>query len=151
MGICLEPGLRGKYDADHAAGRDRLPALRAGEPIGRACAVKTLVSIRDTGQFMDPRSWSAQGCGGAGGRSMTQLPPSRCCPLEHIQGGRAGGGPALVCTRAVPFHCNGGVHWGDEGGNEPGSGIWPGCLPGSVMGVVGGVATLFVILQSSPA
>jgi hypothetical protein len=56
VGVCLEPGLRAKYDADDQAGRDQLPALRGGDPVGRACGGQTLVSIRDTGQFMDPRS-----------------------------------------------------------------------------------------------
>lgn len=56
VGICLEPGLRTKYEADDGAGRDQLPALRAGDPLGRACGVQTLVSVRDTGSFMDPRS-----------------------------------------------------------------------------------------------
>ncbi len=56
VGICLEPGLRSLYDSDNAAGRSQLPALKGGEPIGRACGGQTLVAVRDTGSFMDPRS-----------------------------------------------------------------------------------------------
>ena len=56
VGICLEPGLRALYDSDNASGRNQLPALKGGDPIGRACGSQTLVAIRDTGSFMDPRS-----------------------------------------------------------------------------------------------
>jgi hypothetical protein len=56
IGICPEPGLRARYDANDAAGRSELPALKAGEPIGRACGSSVLVAIRDSGTFMDPRS-----------------------------------------------------------------------------------------------
>src|SRR5690606_19912220 len=56
VGVCPEPGLRAKYDADHASGRTELPALPAGGAIGRACGARTLVAIRDTGAFMDPRA-----------------------------------------------------------------------------------------------
>jgi hypothetical protein len=56
VGICPEPGLRAKYDSDQSAGRTELPALAESGPIGRACGSTTLVTIRDTGAFMDPRS-----------------------------------------------------------------------------------------------
>ena len=37
-------------------GRRHLPALRAGQPFGRANGDEIQVAIRDTGKFMDPRT-----------------------------------------------------------------------------------------------
>lgn len=54
--ICVEPNLLALYDAMNAAGRARLPALFAGQGIGRAIGTEIGVAIRDTGTFMDPRS-----------------------------------------------------------------------------------------------
>jgi hypothetical protein len=56
VGLCVEPSLKALYDAKDAAGRGELPALTANQPIGRARSGEVLVSIRDTGAFMDPRS-----------------------------------------------------------------------------------------------
>ncbi len=54
-GICVEPNLLALYDKMNAAGRRNLPALRAGQPLGRARTAEVRVAIRDTGRFMDPR------------------------------------------------------------------------------------------------
>lgn len=54
--ICVEPNLLALYEAMNAAGRARLPALFAGQGIGRAITTEIGVAIRDTGAFMDPRS-----------------------------------------------------------------------------------------------
>lgn len=54
--ICVEPKLLALYQTWNAAGRQRLPALRAGQPFGRARGSLVGVAIRDTGSFMDPRS-----------------------------------------------------------------------------------------------
>lgn len=54
-GICVEPRLLDLYNRMNAAGRRQLPALRAGQPFGRARGVEIQVTIRDTGKFMDPR------------------------------------------------------------------------------------------------
>lgn len=54
--ICVEPNLLALYNAMNAAGRARLPALFAGQGIGRALTAEIGVAIRDTGSFMDPRS-----------------------------------------------------------------------------------------------
>jgi len=54
--VCVEPGLLALYRAWNGAGRGRLPALRAGQPFGRARGAEIGVAIRDTGTFMDPRS-----------------------------------------------------------------------------------------------
>lgn len=54
--ICVEPNLLALYDAMNAAGRARLPALFAGQGIGRALTTEIGVAIRDAGSFMDPRS-----------------------------------------------------------------------------------------------
>jgi hypothetical protein len=56
VGVCVEPGLRGLYEADDAAGRGELPALGGNQPFGRARSAEVLVAVRDTGAFMDPRS-----------------------------------------------------------------------------------------------
>ncbi|MFH2009212.1 MAG: hypothetical protein ABI333_21665 [bacterium] len=56
VGLCVEPALKARYDADHAAGRAQLPALYGGQPFGRARGAEIQVAIRDTGAFMDPRS-----------------------------------------------------------------------------------------------
>lgn len=54
-GICVEPRLLDLYNRMNAAGRRQLPALRAGQPFGRARGVEIQATIRDTGKFMDPR------------------------------------------------------------------------------------------------
>jgi hypothetical protein len=56
VGLCVEPTLRALYEANHAAGRVDLPALAGNQAFGRARSSEVLVSIRDTGSFMDPRS-----------------------------------------------------------------------------------------------
>ena len=56
VGLCVEPALRALYAANHAAGRGDLPALAGNQAFGRARSSEVLVSIRDTGSFMDPRS-----------------------------------------------------------------------------------------------
>ncbi len=54
--ICVEPSLLALYQAWNDAGRGELPALRGGQPLGRARGSEMGVAIRDTGSFMDPRS-----------------------------------------------------------------------------------------------
>ena len=54
--ICVEPSLLALYTAWNSAGRGELPALRGGQPLGRARSGTIGVTIRDTGTFMDPRS-----------------------------------------------------------------------------------------------
>ncbi|MFN2219782.1 MAG: hypothetical protein ACK2UA_14330 [Anaerolineae bacterium] len=54
--ICVEPSLLALYQAWNDAGRGQLPALRAGQPFGRARTTEIGVAIRDAGTFMDPRS-----------------------------------------------------------------------------------------------
>ena len=54
--ICVAPALLALYQQKNAAGRAQLPALKAGQPFARARANEIGVVIRDTGQFMDPRS-----------------------------------------------------------------------------------------------
>ena len=62
--ICVEPRLLALYQAQNAAGRASLPALRAGQPLGYARSSEIGVGIRDCGMFMDPRSrnewWQGQ-------------------------------------------------------------------------------------------
>jgi hypothetical protein len=54
--ICVEPSLLALYQAWNEAGRSRLPALRGGQPLGRARGSEIGVATRDNGNFMDPRS-----------------------------------------------------------------------------------------------
>lgn len=55
-GICVEPSLLALYRSLDSAGRGRLPALRAGQAVGRAQGDEIGVAIRDHGTFLDPRS-----------------------------------------------------------------------------------------------
>jgi hypothetical protein len=54
--VCVEPSLLALYQAWDDAGRGELPALRGGQPFGRARGGEIGVAIRDAGTFMDPRS-----------------------------------------------------------------------------------------------
>jgi LysM repeat protein len=54
--VCPEPSLLALYERMNAAGRSQLPALRAGQALGRARGNEIQAAIRDTGRFMDPRS-----------------------------------------------------------------------------------------------
>lgn len=54
--ICVEPSLLALYEQWNAAGRTSLPAVKGGQPIGRARGSEIRVAIRDNGTFMDPRS-----------------------------------------------------------------------------------------------
>jgi hypothetical protein len=54
--VCVEPSLLALYRTWNDAGRGQLPALRAGQPFGRAGTSEIGVAIRDCGTFMDPRS-----------------------------------------------------------------------------------------------
>jgi hypothetical protein len=54
--VCVEPSLLALYRAWNDAGRARLPALRGGQPLGRARGDEIGVAVRDSGTFMDPRT-----------------------------------------------------------------------------------------------
>ena len=54
--VCVEPSLLALYRDWNEVGRGELPALRAGQPFGRARGSEIGVAIRDAGSFMDPRS-----------------------------------------------------------------------------------------------
>lgn len=55
-GICVEPTLLALYETWNAAGRGQLPALAAGQALGRSRGQAIGVAIRDNGSFLDPRS-----------------------------------------------------------------------------------------------
>jgi len=55
-GVCTDPDLLALYRQLHAEGRDRLPALRGHQAIGRAADGEIQIGIRDWGGFLDPRS-----------------------------------------------------------------------------------------------
>jgi hypothetical protein len=54
--MCVEPSLLGVYNNCNNNGRGHLPALKAGQAIGRARGTELGLAIRDNGVFMDPRS-----------------------------------------------------------------------------------------------
>lgn len=54
--ICVDPRLVALYETCDRAGRDYLPALRPGQPFGRARGTETVIAIVDSGTFLDPRS-----------------------------------------------------------------------------------------------
>lgn len=54
--VCVDPALVALYNSWNAAGRAQLPALQGGQAFGRALGSEIKVSIRDTGNFLDPRS-----------------------------------------------------------------------------------------------
>ena len=54
--VCVEPRLLALYNSLADRRQGRLPALRAGQAIGRAMGDQIAAAIRDSGTFMDPRS-----------------------------------------------------------------------------------------------
>lgn len=54
--ICTDPNLIAAYQNANAGGRGSLPALPKGQVFGTARNGEPKVAIRDSGQFMDPRS-----------------------------------------------------------------------------------------------
>lgn len=56
VGISVDPNLLALYQRSNSAGRSSLPALRARQPFGAAASNQVRVVIRDTGDFMEPRS-----------------------------------------------------------------------------------------------
>ena len=54
--LAVDSKLLALYQQTNAAGRAELPALKAGQGIGRALGNEMQVAIRDAGAFMDPRS-----------------------------------------------------------------------------------------------
>jgi hypothetical protein len=54
--VCIDPNLLAAYNYWDSVGRGRLPALYAGQPVGRAINNEVGVAIRDWAMFMDPRS-----------------------------------------------------------------------------------------------
>ncbi len=52
----VDANLLARYQQTNAARRGELPALRAGQAIGKASGGLILVAIRDAGSFLDPRS-----------------------------------------------------------------------------------------------
>jgi hypothetical protein len=54
--VCVAPELLNLYRALNSAGRSQLPALKQGQPFGRAMSPEIGMVIRDNGTFMDPRT-----------------------------------------------------------------------------------------------
>lgn len=62
--VCVEPTLLALYQKSDGPKRNYLPALRAGQPIGRATGSEIMIAVRNKGNFADPRSrrdwWTGQ-------------------------------------------------------------------------------------------
>jgi hypothetical protein len=54
--VCVEPTLLALYQKLTDDGRIALPALRPGQPLGRATGAEVDVAVRDKGTFMETRS-----------------------------------------------------------------------------------------------
>lgn len=54
--FCVDPNLLAQYREGNAGGRNQLPGLHAGDPVGVASHGELLIAIRDRGMFMDPHS-----------------------------------------------------------------------------------------------
>ena len=54
--LCVEPTLLALYQQMNDDGRSALPAVRPGEPLGRATGPEIGIVVRDKGSFLDPRS-----------------------------------------------------------------------------------------------
>ncbi|HEV8638440.1 MAG TPA: hypothetical protein VG370_29855 [Chloroflexota bacterium] len=82
--VCVDPNLLALYRAADAAGRGQLPALRGGQPFGTARSGEILLSIRDSGSFMDPRSrkdwWRGRAALGAESGGQPRPPPPTPTP-----------------------------------------------------------------------
>jgi hypothetical protein len=57
VNLCVDPNLVALYQRLDAAGRHRLPAVNNGSIIGTAQGNEVDVIVRDSGSFLDPRSW----------------------------------------------------------------------------------------------
>jgi hypothetical protein len=53
--ICVDASLLAFYNQLHSQGRHELPALNAGQTVGRVPGASFGLAIRDDGTFMDPR------------------------------------------------------------------------------------------------
>jgi hypothetical protein len=97
MNLSINPDLVAYYNELNSQGREKLPALLAGEIIGSAGG-EVWVAIRDTGSFMDPRWindwWQTNNPGspkpftrktGATSRTVSPLLPATCEPAEPGQ------------------------------------------------------------------
>jgi uncharacterized protein YraI/predicted small lipoprotein YifL len=54
--VCVEPALLDLYQQMNDAERGALPALRPGQPLGRATGSEIGIAVRSNGSFLDPRS-----------------------------------------------------------------------------------------------
>lgn len=54
--ICVDPNLLSLYRNLNNQGRKELPALKGRQVVGTAKTSEVIVSMRDSGEFMDPRS-----------------------------------------------------------------------------------------------
>jgi len=55
--LCVDPNLVDLYNRLDREGRHNLPAVYNGSVVGVALGEEVDVVVRDSGSFMDPRSW----------------------------------------------------------------------------------------------
>lgn len=105
IGISVAPNLKSLYDQANADGRWYLPGVTGGQVLGKASGQELWVSIRDTGQFMDPRwrnDWWKNCTGSVNPKtSLTKIsnPPGyTSTPATPI----SGGGPTQTGGKFTP-------------------------------------------------
>lgn len=54
--FCVDPNLLTKYQSEDSAGRGSLPVIRTGQVFGYGNGSDVRIAIRDSGDWMDPRS-----------------------------------------------------------------------------------------------
>jgi hypothetical protein len=55
--FCVDPNLVALYEYLNENGRNQLPGVRADSTVGTAAGGEVDVVVRDSGSFLDPRSW----------------------------------------------------------------------------------------------
>ncbi len=88
--ICVDPNLLAAYQKDNADGRGVLPGVKAGQIFGYAKDTDVKITVRDSDQWMDPRSkkdWWQFGPGPGNPYTPSNLPtyqPSQLQPTISI-------------------------------------------------------------------
>lgn len=100
IGVAPDPALLTVYQQLNSEGRKKMPALKVNDVIGKAIDTEIWVSIRDTGDFLDPR-WKQEwwvGCGAA------SAPKATITPKDHPPGAQTSN-TTPIPTMCVPNWC----------------------------------------------
>jgi hypothetical protein len=133
LGICPDPALEAAYNQGNAAGRGNMPAVAGNQALGRAIGTEIWVSVRDQGQFMDPRSrkdwW--QGAPSSSAPAATVTPQTPPAGTGAATGGTTTGGTTTGGTTTGGTTTGGLINTGGL------TGIGGDPLLGSITGVPG--------------